>query len=82
MEVLNLSLKASVIQKFDLNPNRFSGKSVRMSHPMFKNGPFPKYSEKKIISQISLFLKQFLESWLPFQFNLPEKTEQILQQIL
>ena len=35
-----------------------------------------------MISKISLFFKQALESWLQFQFNRPEKTEQIIQQIL
>ena len=62
-----------------------------MSHPMFKKGLFPliqftpahfRLFEKEIISKISLFFKQALESWLQFQFNLPEKTEQIIQQIL
>ena len=62
-----------------------------MSHPMFKNGLFPfiqitpahfRLFEKEIIFKISLFFKQALESWLQFQFNPPEKTEQIIQQIL
>ena len=57
---------------------------------MFKKGLFPfiqittnlQLFEKEIISQISLFLKQAIESWLQFQFNPPETTEQIMQQIL
>ena len=32
--------------------------------------------------KILLFFKQALESWLQFQFNPPERTEQIVQQIL
>ena len=38
---LDLSLKASVIQKLYLNPKCFFSKLVRMSHSMFKNGLFP-----------------------------------------
>ena len=39
--------------------------------------------EKEIISKIYIyFFTQALESWLQFQFNPPEKTEQIIQQIL
>jgi hypothetical protein len=64
---------------------------VRMSHPMSKNGIFPfnlistshfPIFENEIVSKISLFLKQAIESWWQFQFIPPEKTEQILQQIL
>ena len=66
-------------------------KLVRISHPMFKNGFFPfiqittshfQLFEKEIISQISLFLKQAIDSLLRFQFNQRERTEQIIQQIL
>ena len=58
-----------------------------MSHPMFKNGLFPfiqitafhfRLLENDIISKISLFLKQAVESWLQFQFNPPENTEQMV----
>jgi hypothetical protein len=88
IKTLDLSLKASVIQKLYLNPNWFSTKLVRMSQHMFKNGLFPFIQittahfwlfENKIISKISLFFKQAIESWLQFQFNPPEKTEQIIQ---
>ena len=41
IKALDLSLKASVIQKLYLNPNWLSSKLVGMSHPMFKNGLFP-----------------------------------------
>ena len=62
-----------------------------MSHPVFKKGLFPfiqitpahfRLFEKEIIPKISLFLKQALERWLQFQFNPPEKAEQIIHQIL
>jgi hypothetical protein len=62
-----------------------------MSHPIFRKGLFTliqitpahfRLFEKEIISEISLFFKQALESWLQFQFNPPERTEQIVQQIL
>jgi hypothetical protein len=63
-----------------------------MAHPMFKNGLFPfiqittsnfQLFENEIVSKILLFFfKQARKSWLQFQFNPPEKTEQILQQIL
>jgi hypothetical protein len=58
---------------------------------VFKNGLFTfiqittshfQLFESEIISKIWLFLKQAIESWLQFQFNPPEKTEQILEQIL
>jgi hypothetical protein len=45
IKALDLSLKASVIQKLYLNPNWFSSKLVGMSHPMFKKGLFPLYSD-------------------------------------
>ena len=51
---------------------------------MFKNGLFLTHFrlfENEIISKISLFFKQAMESWLQFQFNPPERTEQIIQQI-
>ena len=52
---------------------------------MFKNGLFLAHFqlfENEIISKILLFFKQAIESWLQFQFKPPEKTEQIIQQIL
>ena len=62
-----------------------------MSHPIFRKGLFPfiqitpahfRLFKKEIISKMSLFFKQALESWLQFQSNPPERTEQIVQQIL
>ena len=89
IKALDLSLEASVTQKLYLNPNGFSSRLLRMAHPVFKNGPFPfiqisqfQVLENEIMSKILLLLKQDIESWLQFQFNPPEKTEQILQPIL
>ena len=73
IKALDLSLKASVIQKLYLNPNWFSSILVGMSHPMFKKGLFPfiqitpahfRLFEKEIISKISLFFLKALETWL------------------
>ena len=86
IKALDLSLKASVIQKLYLNLNWFSSRLVIMAHQVFKNGPFPfiqittfhfQLYKNEIISKILLFLKQATESWLQFQFNPPEKREQI-----
>ena len=82
---LDLSLKASVIEKLYLNPNWFSSKLVRMSHPMFKNGFMPfiqittahfQLFENKIISKISLFFKTTHFSLIHLK-----KTEQIIPQM-
>jgi hypothetical protein len=40
IKALNLSLKASLIQKFYLNPKWFSSRLLRKAHPLFKNGLF------------------------------------------
>ena len=40
IKALNLSLKASLIQKFYLNPKWFSSRLLRKTHPLFKNGLF------------------------------------------
>ena len=40
IKALNISLKASLIQKFYLNPKLLSSRLLRKAHPLFKNSLF------------------------------------------
>ena len=91
IKALNLSLKASLFQKFYLIPKWFTSRLLRKAHPLFKNGLFAfvqiamshfRLIENDTFFKVSVFFKQALQSWLQFQFHSPEKIEQILQQIL
>jgi hypothetical protein len=80
IKALNLSLKASLIQKFYLNPKWFSSRLLRKAHPLFKNDLFA-------FVQIAMFHFLLIEMYLSGIAELatihpPEKIEQILEQIL
>ena len=73
IKALNLSLKASLIQKFYLNTKWFSSRLLRKAHPLFKNGLFAfvqiamshfRLTENYTFFKVSLFFKQALQNWL------------------
>lgn len=90
LKALNFSLKASLIQKYYLNPNWFTSKLIKRIHPIFENNLFPFIQMnpyhflhiKYIFSKLSTFFEEALKSWLHFQFYPPENTEEYLQQII
>ena len=89
LEALNFSLKANLIPKLYLNPNWFSSKLLGKIHPLFSNRLYPhlqlppeKFKALNDIVGTSTFLSDALQKWLWFQYYPPERSEDILQQII
>ncbi|WP_176696360.1 reverse transcriptase domain-containing protein, partial [Candidatus Ichthyocystis sparus] len=90
LKALNLSLKASWVQKIYCNPNWSSSCFLSNIHPIFKYNlfMFAQISNthfqclQNIFENLSPFFKDMIQAWLHFQYFPPESVDAILQQMI
>lgn len=91
LRALNFALKASLVPKFNSNPQWFSAKLLTTFHPLFHKQLYLYFQlnasqfallKRKAFPYLSDFLEEVIVSWLQYQYHQPELSHEIRSQLL